>query len=208
MVLGLQPAALAPGHPAQVLLGAVAGVPVGYLDLQPLSPAAVAAMVGLRTGRSRAVALHRATGGNPFLVARASAGASAAIPEAVCDAVARRMARLPAATVAAVERLSVVPSDIDRALAVALLDGDLAALAPAETHGLIALDGGRFGFRHGVVRRAIEARIPVQRHRRLRTAAAAALLASAPRPRPGPAARPMAPRAGTPGAGSSGRPAP
>lgn len=172
VVLAYRSEALTPGHPLQALLGALAGAPASYLDLAPLSADAVAALAGDRD----AAALHRATGGNPFFVTESLAAPPGVVPESVGEAVAARMARLPGETVAAMQRLSVVPAVVDLGLA-ALLVGDLAPLDPAEEHGVVELRDGGLAFRHELARRAVEAGMPALRRRAHHAAVVTALRA-------------------------------
>jgi hypothetical protein len=85
LVLGVRTESLTPNHPTQALLGAMAGVPVVHLDLQPLTVDAVAAMAGDRDG----AAVHRLTGGNPLFVTETLAAPDDLLPESVAAAVAR-----------------------------------------------------------------------------------------------------------------------
>jgi DNA-binding CsgD family transcriptional regulator len=171
LVLAVRQEGLGPGHPAQPLLGMLAGQPVTRLDLAPLSPAAVAAMAGSRD----AAALHRVTGGNPFFVTEALAAPPGALPDSVADAVRARISRLPEASVAALEALSVVPTPVDPALATDLLGDQLAALAAAEEGGVVELRATGLVFRHELARRAVEATLPPLRRCALHARMVAAL---------------------------------
>jgi DNA-binding CsgD family transcriptional regulator/tetratricopeptide (TPR) repeat protein len=171
LVLGVRTEALTPEHPAQALLGSLAGGPVVHLDLAPLSPAAVAAMSGERdTSR-----LHRITGGNPFFVSECLAAGPGRLPESVAEAVGVRVAQLSPATVAAVQRLSVVPTAVDLVLAKALLGEELAALAEAEERGVVEVRTGGLEFRHELARQAVVALLPELRRRSLHADVVAAL---------------------------------
>jgi DNA-binding CsgD family transcriptional regulator/tetratricopeptide (TPR) repeat protein len=171
LVIGVRSEALTPEHRAQALLGSLAAAPVVHLDLVPLSPAAVVEMAGARDG----AALHRITGGNPFFVTESLAAAPGRLPESVAEAVGVRVAQLPPDTVAAVQRLSVVPTVVDPVLAKALFGDDLAALAEAEQRGVVEVRAGGLAFRHELARRAVVAGLPEMRRRALHAAVVAAL---------------------------------
>jgi DNA-binding CsgD family transcriptional regulator/tetratricopeptide (TPR) repeat protein len=173
LVLAVRRDALRPGHPAQALLGALAGPTGTHLDLAPLSAAAVAAMAGTRD----AAALHRITGGNPFFVSEVLAAPPGVLPDSVADVVRARVSRLPAASVAALEALSVVPTPVDPELATALLGHQLAALADAEEQGMVDLRDTGLAFRHELARHAVEAGLPPLRRRALHARVVAALRA-------------------------------
>jgi len=171
LVLAVRRDALRPGHPAQALLGSLAGLPVAHLDLAPLTAAAVAAMAGTRD----AVTLHRVTGGNPFFVTEALAAPPGALPDSVADAVRARLSGLPPESVAALEALSVVPTPVEPALAAALLGDRLAALAAAEEQGVVEMRAAGLSFRHELARRAVESTLPGLRRRALHARVVAAL---------------------------------
>ena len=129
----------------------------------PMSQAAVAACA-TRAGRD-AVAVHRATGGNPFYLTEVLASPDAAVPPTVRDAVIARIRRLPEDTQEALELLSVIPHTVHPSL----LDGaqGLAVLEPAERAGIVEVTDNRVGFRHELARHAVEgALLPSRRIQR------------------------------------------
>src|SRR4051812_8905054 len=117
------------------------------------------------TGRDPS-AVYALTRGNPFFVAEALAAPPEEVPASVKDAVLARMRHVSAGCRDAVERLSVVPSAVPDALAMALVT-DLEALTEAERAGLVEARPGGIGFRHELARRAIEHSIPGIRKRLL-----------------------------------------
>ncbi|QYN32331.1 AAA family ATPase [Pseudonocardia sp. DSM 110487] len=171
LVLAVRRDALRRGHPAQALLGALAGLPVTHLDLAPLTPAAVAAMAGTRD----AATLHRITGGNPFFVTEALAAPQGVLSDSVADAVRARLSGLPPESVAALEALSVVPTPVEPTLAAGLLGDRIAALAAAEEQGVVELRAAGLSFRHELARRAVESTLPGLRRRALHARVVAAL---------------------------------
>ena len=136
---------LAADHPLRRVLGEL-GAAVTRLEVPPLSPAAVAALV---TGVDPAEA-YRLTGGNAFLVSQLAGDRGVAA--SVRDSVAARVARLGPAVRAAVELLSVVPGRVP----VTLLGPDRPALDEAVLAGLLRVDGAVVEFRHELVRLAVE----------------------------------------------------
>jgi len=82
--------------------------------------------------RVDADALHRVTGGNPFFVTEILASPDDDVPVSVMEAMLARVGRLGTECREALDQLSVVPSQVDRELATALLGSRLGALAEAE----------------------------------------------------------------------------
>jgi DNA-binding CsgD family transcriptional regulator/tetratricopeptide (TPR) repeat protein len=112
------------------------------------------------------------TAGNPFFVAEILATpADGRVPGTVVDAVMARFARLPPIVRGAVEQLAIMPFTVDWWLVEALVTGGVAALAPAERRGLLAVSPDRVAFRHELTRRAIADSSPLARraacHRRV-----------------------------------------
>jgi DNA-binding CsgD family transcriptional regulator len=136
---------LAADHPLRRVLGEL-GAAVTRLEVPPLSPAAVGALV---TGVDPAEA-YRLTGGNAFLVSQLAGDRGVAA--SVRDSVAARVARLGPAVRAAVELLSVVPGRVP----VTLLGPDRPGLDEAVLAGLLRVDGAVVEFRHELVRLAVE----------------------------------------------------
>jgi DNA-binding CsgD family transcriptional regulator/tetratricopeptide (TPR) repeat protein len=171
-------------HPARRLLGALAGVPVARLPLEPLSAGAVVELVrdaDRDTGQDGARdprVLHELSGGNPFYVTEALAAPGAEVPVTVSDAVLARLRRLRPHCREAVEQLSVVPTPVDFELAEALLGGRLDALTEAEDTGILRVRAGGLVFRHELARRAVEQSLSGLRRRRLHAAVVAALRAA------------------------------
>ncbi len=149
---------LAADHPLRRVLGDL-GAAVTRLEVPPLSPAAVAALV---TGVDPAEA-YRLTGGNAFLVSQLAGDRVAA---SVRDSVGARMARLGPAARAAVELLSVVPGRVP----VTLLGSQRPALDEATLAGLVRVDGAVVEFRHELVRLAVEQELGPGRSRDLHAA--------------------------------------
>jgi DNA-binding CsgD family transcriptional regulator/tetratricopeptide (TPR) repeat protein len=157
-------------------LGALAGCPLHRLPLAPLSREAVARLAD--GTEADAEALHRVTRGNPFFVTEALASPGEAVPASVVEAVLVRVGRLGPECRDALERLSVVPAQVDDALAAALLGPGVAALVEAEVAGVLEVRPGGVAFRHELARRALEHSLPAIRRRALNGDVMRALLAS------------------------------
>ncbi|HEX8753213.1 MAG TPA: AAA family ATPase, partial [Solirubrobacterales bacterium] len=137
------------------------------LSLRPLSDAAVRAMAepaGLDPAR-----LLATTGGNPFLVAEAVA-AGEGLPASVRDAALARVGRLGPEARAAAESAAVVGGRLDPGLLEDLCPGGGEAAEEAIARGVMVAEAGVLGFRHELIREAIEDSIPPARraalHRR------------------------------------------
>src|SRR5690606_321269 len=142
------------------------------LQLTGLGPDDVAAVVGRVTdsepSAGQVAALHERTDGNPFFLVEYARladerGALAALlaeddtPRAVHDVLARRLARLPADTGAALAAAAVVGRQFDGPTLAAVLGADdesvLDLLEPAVEAGLVVEEGiDRYSFAHALVR--------------------------------------------------------
>ncbi len=149
--------------PVQRLLAATATVPTHRIALRPLSPHAVSSLAA-GTGRPPG-ALHEITGGNPFFVSEALAAGPDEVPTRVADLVLSRLHQLSPSARAALEQLSVIPTQVTLDLAGALLDSPTASLTEAESAGLVEVRGTAIAFRHELARRAIADSLPVLRRR-------------------------------------------
>ncbi|MFF0264583.1 ATP-binding protein [Kribbella sp. NPDC004536] len=105
------------------------------------------------------------TSGNPLFVSEVVASGDVdSVPPTIAAATMVGMSGLSANTRASLERLSVVPSGLERWLAEAALDGDLSPLAMAEQHGLMTVSPQHVAFRHELMRRAVlDSLVAVQR---------------------------------------------
>ncbi len=151
------------------------------MPLGPLSPAAVTSLAG--STNVDADGLWRLTGGNPFLVVEALA-ARDGLPSSVRDATLARVGRLGAVARGAVDAAAVigqrVPLDLLTAVAPGAADGVDEALA----RGVLTDDGATLGFRHELIRQAIESAISAPRRATLHGAVVAALARMSPATEP------------------------
>ncbi|WP_432947636.1 ATP-binding protein [Kribbella sp. CA-253562] len=139
-------------HRLRPLLSTLASVTTHRLALEPLTRAAVARLTaGTEWDPAE---LHHLTGGNPFYVTEALAGPKS-VSASVVDTVLARLRALDAETVAVVEQLSVVPTEMDLTFVTALVDSGIGALAEAEARGILVVRNQQLGFRHEIARRAI-----------------------------------------------------
>jgi DNA-binding CsgD family transcriptional regulator len=172
VVLTLRPGEAPPGSAVNATLGEIPPANAGYLDLEPLSEAAVASLAG-----ETAPAVFAATRGNPFYVTQLiEADDPSDIPPSVAHVVGARAARLEPDARRLVELVAVVPRRIaTRVLDRAFPDWPAAAADPERRH---LLDVGPLyvAFRHELVRDAVRAGLPASRQRQLHAEVLAALL--------------------------------
>jgi DNA-binding CsgD family transcriptional regulator len=166
------------------LLGDLASTPwVRRIRLQPLSDTAVRELGGA-SGLDVAE-LVRTTGGNPFLVVEAVA-AGDRLPASVREAALARAGRLSRPARHVVDAAAVLGQRFDYALLEAVVPGSATGVEEALAHGVLVADGSALGFRHELIREAIESSLSPPRLAELHGRAAAALASEA---RPGLKAR-------------------
>lgn len=137
-----------------LLLGELTSAPrVSRLRLAPLSERAVAELAG--PAGLDASELIRATGGNPFLVVEAVA-AGDRLPASVRDAALARAGRLSADARRVVEAAAVLGQRFDYSLLERVVPHSGAAVEEALGRGVLVAEGARLGFRHELIREAIE----------------------------------------------------
>jgi DNA-binding CsgD family transcriptional regulator/tetratricopeptide (TPR) repeat protein len=171
---------LGDGHPLRRVLGSFPAASTLRLELAGLSGPTVARLAeqaGVDPDR-----LVAAAGGNPFYVTEILAAPGDGVPATVRDAVAGRIRTLPGPTQRALEALSVVPGQAEVALLDGVVAGGVAALAPAERVGMVAVRGGSVRFRHELARRAVEESLLGARRVELNRAVLAALRAAGAEP--------------------------
>ncbi len=144
---------------------------VTRLELRPLSEAAVRE---LAAPQQDARELVRLTGGNPFLVVEAIATGNR-LPATVREAALARAGRLSESARTAVESAAVLGRRFPAGLLDMLLPGSSAAVDEALAHGVLIADGTVLGFRHELIREAIETSIPPGRRAELHRRVLAAL---------------------------------
>ncbi|MET7393850.1 AAA family ATPase [Dactylosporangium sp. NPDC005572] len=157
-------------HPLLTVIGRLPADAVRRIRLDPLSEAAVAEMAR-RVGRPDA-GLRALTGGNPLLLTEVLAAADAEVPHTVRDLVLARLAGLPRPAREAVQLVSVVPNRVEPWLL------ETAGGEAGVASGLLVMDSERIGFRHELLRRAVEGSLSVLERRRLNRQVLAALAGS------------------------------
>ncbi|MDQ5834760.1 MAG: LuxR C-terminal-related transcriptional regulator, partial [Actinomycetota bacterium] len=140
-------------HPLRIALGDLPAGVVTELRLPPLSAEAVAALA-LGSGMN-AVAIHRATRGNPFFVTEVIAAGGDELPAAVSDAVLARVARLSPPAQDVLRAASVLAQRCKPALLSGVAACDEGALAECVARGMLEVEDGAFSFRHELARRAV-----------------------------------------------------
>ena len=143
-------------HPLRMALGDVPASGVTELRLPPLS---VGAVSDLADGSGLdAVALHRATRGNPYFVTEVLA-AGGQLPAAVSDAVLARVSRSSPRAQDVLRAASVLGPCCNRAVLLAVAARDEAALAECVASGMLELEDGAPRFRHELAQRAVYDRL-------------------------------------------------
>jgi DNA-binding CsgD family transcriptional regulator/tetratricopeptide (TPR) repeat protein len=145
---------VAAGHPLAAAIGRLPPEAVRRLRLEPLSEAAVAELAR-RAGRP-AAGLRALTGGNPLLVTEVLAATDSGVPMTVRDLVLARVAGLPADAREVVRLVAVVPTRAELWLLEAALGPRPSAVEAAVAGGLLVVDREAIGFRHELLRRAVE----------------------------------------------------
>jgi len=108
-----------------------------------------------RAGRP-AAGLRALTGGNPLLVTEVLAAGDAGVPMTVRDLVLARLAGLPAGAQEVVRLVAVVPTRAELWLLEEALGPEPAAVERCVAAGLLVVGEEAVGFRHELVRQAVE----------------------------------------------------
>ena len=152
-------------HPLRGVLGTLPQGVVHRLRPQPLSEAAVAELAR-RAGRS-ASGLLEVTGGNPLLVSEVLAAGDAGVPMTVHDLVLARLAGLPADAQEVVRLVAVVPTRAELWLLEEALGPEPAAVERCVAAGLLMVGPEAVGFRHELLRQAVEGSLSALARREL-----------------------------------------
>jgi DNA-binding CsgD family transcriptional regulator/tetratricopeptide (TPR) repeat protein len=152
-------------HPLRGAVGRLAPEAVRRLRLQPLSAAAVTELAR-RAGRP-AAGLRELTGGNPLLVTEVLAAGDTGVPMTVRDLVLARLAGLPADAQEVVRLVAVVPTRAELWLLEAALAPEPSAVETCVAAGLLVVDHEAVGFRHELLRQAVEGALPALARREL-----------------------------------------
>jgi DNA-binding CsgD family transcriptional regulator/tetratricopeptide (TPR) repeat protein len=145
---------LAIDHPLRTAVGGLPAQVVRRVRPEPLSERAVAELAR-RAGRPPA-GLRALTGGNPLLVTEVLAAGDAGVPLTVRDLVLARFGGLPPDAQEVVRMLAVVPTRAEMWLLEGALGPAPSAVEVAVTAGLLVVGEEAVGFRHELLRRAVE----------------------------------------------------
>ena len=143
-----------PDHPLRGVLGALPQGVVRRARPEPLSEAAVAELAR-RAGRP-ATGLRELTGGNPLLVTEMLAAGDAGVPMTVRDLVLARLAGLPADAREVVRLVAVVPTRAELWLLEQAARPAPSAVEMGVSAGLLVVGPDAVGFRHELLRQAVE----------------------------------------------------
>jgi DNA-binding CsgD family transcriptional regulator len=156
-----------------LLLGDLAGAPgVRRISMRTLSEDAVRELAA--PSDLDAAELARVTGGNPFLVVE-SVSAGHRLPASVRDAALARVGRLGPAAQAVVRAAAVMGQRFDLGLLDAVAPDSADAIEQALDRGVLVAEGGVLGFRHELIREALEASISPPRRAELHARVLAAM---------------------------------
>jgi DNA-binding CsgD family transcriptional regulator len=173
LILTVREGEVPPGEALDAMLGAAATARAAFVQLQPLSAAAVASLAA----RS-ADDVYAATGGNPFLVTELLCSDDGPLPATVANAVLGRVTGLDERARKLVELISVVPGRVPTSiLDLAMPDWAVAAEDP-ERRRLLEVSPTHVRFRHELVRQAILSSLSVIAARQYHACIVEALLAS------------------------------
>lgn len=157
-------------HPLRRVLASVSREHVLRVQLNSLSPRAVARLAG----RSDVDDLYALTKGNPFFVTEVLSGEGASVPASVQDAVMARVSRLGAHGRETVELVSVVPGRVE--LGVIDVCDAATGVDDALRAGLLEIDDHHAAFRHELARQAVESGLGQGRRRDLNGRVLSALM--------------------------------
>ena len=134
------------------------------MAVAPLSDEAVSTLAQAAGADAREVA--RVTGGNPFLVVE-SLASEGQLPASVRDATLARVARLSASGRGVVDAAAVIGQRFSWGLLDAVAPDSADAVEEALALGVLTDDGRTLGFRHELIRQAVEASVSAPRAAKL-----------------------------------------
>jgi DNA-binding CsgD family transcriptional regulator/tetratricopeptide (TPR) repeat protein len=143
-----------PRHPLRHVIGDLPRASLRRMSLPPLSVSAVAQLAS-RAERP-AKGLHGLTGGNPLFVTEVLAAVADTVPMTVRDAVLARAVRLAPAAREIAELVCVVPGKTEYWLLQQAAPLDEAGIEGCLSMGMVRHEDGSLGYRHELVRRAVE----------------------------------------------------
>ncbi|HEX5013619.1 MAG TPA: AAA family ATPase [Candidatus Limnocylindrales bacterium] len=160
-------------HPLRLALGEIPAASMTSVRLAPLSVEAVGRLAGERP--EQAIALHQATGGNPFFVTEVIAGGEETVPTTVRDAVLTRLSRLSAEAQATARAASVLGPGCEVPVLLDVAGVEREALDTCVGHAVLEITDGRVSYRHELARRAVLDALPAPAQSELHRRALAVL---------------------------------
>ncbi|HEY7433256.1 MAG TPA: AAA family ATPase [Streptosporangiaceae bacterium] len=156
---------LAAGHPLRAVVGSLPKDAMLRVRLQPLSDAAVEELA--RQAGRPAAGLHSLTGGNPLLVTEVLASGEPGVPMNVRDLMLARLGRVSDDAQELARLVAVVPARAELWLLEEALRPAPLAVEPCVTAGLLVAGDEAVGFRHELLRRAVEGSLSAVARREL-----------------------------------------
>ncbi len=142
-------------HPLRGVIGAIAPADITRIRLDCLSADAVTVMLE-GTAHDLATVMDLTDGNALFVAELASAPATDQIPVSIRDTVLAKAAKLSPQAHDVLKALSVIPQPIPLPEAEQLTSGATDGLVECEHHGLVEVGDNLVGFRHELIRRAVE----------------------------------------------------
>jgi DNA-binding CsgD family transcriptional regulator/tetratricopeptide (TPR) repeat protein len=143
-----------PRHPLRAVIGDLPRASAHRMLVAPLSETAVAQLA--RHAGRRPEGLYSVTGGNPLFVTEVLAAGADSVPVTVRDAVMARAIRLSPVARELAELASVVPGKTEPWLLELAAWPDPAGIEGCLSIGMVLSEDGALGYRHELVRRAVE----------------------------------------------------
>ncbi|MCZ6662940.1 MAG: LuxR C-terminal-related transcriptional regulator, partial [Actinobacteria bacterium] len=141
-------------HPLRGVIGDLPTQSVVRIQLGGLSRSAVVSIISESSLDPDEV--MTATNGNPFLVTEMASVDGDVVPSSLQDSVMARVRKLSIGAHEMLKMLSVIPEPIPRLDALGITGVDESRLDECERRGLLNIDSEMVGFRHDLIRRAIE----------------------------------------------------
>jgi DNA-binding CsgD family transcriptional regulator/tetratricopeptide (TPR) repeat protein len=164
-----------PRHPLRAVIGDLPRASAHRMFVAPLSESAVA-QLARHAGRP-AEGLYSVTGGNPLFVTEVLAAGTDRVPVTVRDAVMARANRLAPVARELAELASVVPGKTEPWLLELAVRADATGIEGCLHIGMVLSEDGALGYRHELVRRAVEDSLPMPRKQDLHAKVLAVLTA-------------------------------
>jgi ATP/maltotriose-dependent transcriptional regulator MalT len=152
-------------HPLRMVIGDLPRSHTHRMLVEPLSESAVALLA--RGAGQRPEGLYGITAGNPLFLTELLASGADTVPATVRDAVLSRAVRLAPVARNLAELVSVVPGRAEVWLLEQIVRLDDASIEGCLGIGMVLSGDGTLGYRHELVRRAIEDSLPLARKRDL-----------------------------------------